>query len=68
MLNQLQIDLHNVLWGGGGTDDNGFCLTSNLILAKIQDEDTTESGETYKFQSLTYEKKVMRNLKQTSNF
>lgn len=57
MLNQLQIDLHNVLWGGGGTDDNEvFASLTNLILAKIQDEDTTESGETYKFQSLTYEK------------
>ncbi len=57
MLNQLQADLHNVLWGGGGTDDNEvFASLTNLILAKIQDEDTTESGETYKFQSLTFEK------------
>lgn len=57
MLNQLQIDLHNVLWGGGGTDDNEvFASLTNLILAKIQDEDTTESGEIYKFQSLTFEK------------
>lgn len=56
MLGQLQIDLHNVLWGGGGTDDNEvFASLTNLILAKIQDEDTTESGETYKFQSLTFE-------------
>lgn len=57
MLNQLQTDLHNVLWGGGGTDDNEvFASLTNLILAKIQDEDTTEDGETYKFQSLTFEK------------
>lgn len=57
MLNQLQIDLHNVLWGGGGTDDNDvFASLTNLILTKIQDEDTTEDGETYKFQSLTFEK------------
>lgn len=57
MLNQLQNDLHNVLWGGGGTDDNEvFASLTNLILAKIQDEDSTESGETYKFQSLTFEK------------
>ena len=57
MLNQLQSDLHDVLWGGGGTDDNEvFASLTNLILAKIQDEDTTESGETYKFQSLTFEK------------
>lgn len=57
MLNQLQTDLHNVLWGGGGTDDNEvFASLTNLILAKIQDEDVTEDGETYSFQSLTYEK------------
>lgn len=57
MLNQLQTDLHNVLWGGGGTDDNDvFASLTNLILTKIQDEDTTEDGETYKFQSLTFEK------------
>lgn len=56
MLNQLQSDLHNVLWGGGGTDDNEvFSSLTNLILTKIQDEDTTESGEIYRFQSLTFE-------------
>lgn len=56
-LNQLQTDLHNVLWGGGGTDDNEvFASLTNLILAKIQDEDSTEDGETYQFQSLTFEK------------
>lgn len=55
-LSQLQADLHNVLWGGGGTDDNEvFSSLTNLILAKIQDEDSTESGEVYKFQSLTFE-------------
>lgn len=57
MLTQLQTDLHNVLWGGGGTDDNEvFASLTNLILAKIQDEDVTEDGEVYKFQSLTFEK------------
>lgn len=57
MLNQLQNDLHNVLWGGGGTDDNEvFSSLTNLILAKIQDEDKTENGQVYKFQSLTFEK------------
>lgn len=57
MLTQLQTDLHNVLWGGGGTDDNEvFSSLTNLILAKIQDEDVTEDGEVYAFQSLTFEK------------
>lgn len=57
MLNQLQTDLHNVLWGGGGTDDNEvFASLTNLILAKIQDEDEKEDGDTYDFQSLTFAK------------
>lgn len=57
MLTQLQNDLHNVLWGGGGTDDNEvFSSLTNLILAKIQDEGDREDGEIYKFQSLTFEK------------
>lgn len=57
MLVQLQKDLHNVLWGGGGTDDNEvFSSLTNLILAKIEDEDETEDGELYDFQSMAYEK------------
>lgn len=57
MLIQLQKDLHNVLWGGGGTDDNDvFSSLTNLILAKIQDESEKEDGETYEFQSLAFEK------------
>ncbi len=57
MLNQLQADLHNVLWGGGGTDDNEvFSSLTNLILAKIQDEGEKEDGDTYDFQSMTFEK------------
>lgn len=56
MLGQLQTNLHNVLWGGGGTDDNEvFASLTNLILAKIQDEDTTESGHEYEFQARTFE-------------
>lgn len=55
MLTQLQVDLHNVLWGGGGTDDNEvFSSLTNLILAKIQDEDEKEDGDTYDFQSMTF--------------
>lgn len=57
MLSQLQADLHNVLWGGGGTDDNEvFSSLTNLILAKIQDEDEKEDDDIYDFQSMTYAK------------
>ncbi|MCL2049042.1 MAG: N-6 DNA methylase [Defluviitaleaceae bacterium] len=56
-LERLQSDLHNVLWGGGGTDDNDvFASLTNLILAKIQDESEKEDGETYEFQSLAFAK------------
>lgn len=56
LLSKLQMDLHNVLWGGGSTDDNEiFSSLTNLILAKIQDEDETKNNEQYKFQSLSYE-------------
>lgn len=55
LLNSLQVELHNVLWGGGGTDDNDvFSSLTNLILAKIQDEDEKVNGDIYDFQSLVF--------------
>lgn len=58
MLDKLQKELHNLLWAGGSTDDNDiFSSLVNLILAKIQDEDSVEIGDTYKFQLLTYKDK-----------
>ena len=57
MFQYIQKNLHNVLWGGGGTDDNEvFSSLVNIILAKIQDESEKEDGEKYDFQSFTYEK------------
>ncbi len=56
ILKHLQIDLHNVLWGGGGTDDNDiFSSLTNLILAKIQDEDEKNNGDEYDFQTKSFE-------------
>lgn len=55
LLNNLQSELHNVLWGGGGTDDNDvFSSLTNLILAKIQDEDEKGNGDRYDFQSFSF--------------
>lgn len=55
LLTTLQVDLHNVLWGGGGTDDNDiFSSLTNLILAKIQDEHEKNDGEEYQFQSFSF--------------
>ncbi|MCJ7484406.1 MAG: N-6 DNA methylase [Thermodesulfovibrionales bacterium] len=50
-LDSLRKNLHNVLWGGGGADDNDiFSSLVNIILAKIQDESEKEEGEEYDFQ------------------
>lgn len=50
-LNGIATDLHNVLWGGGGTNDSEiFYSLVNIILAKIQDESEREDTEEYHFQ------------------
>jgi len=54
-LDGLRKNLHNVLWGGGGTDDNDvFSSLVNIILAKIQDESEKKNGEKYDFQIFSY--------------
>ena len=48
-------NLHNVLWGGGGTNDSEiFYSLVNIILAKIQDEYEKEDGQEYHFQIHQY--------------
>lgn len=57
-LESLRKNLHNVLWGGGGTDDNDvFASLVNIILAKIQDEGEKKKGEKYDFQIFSFAKK-----------
>jgi len=57
-LESLRKNLHNVLWGGGGTDDNEvFASLTNLILAKIQDESEKKNKEKYDFQVFAFAKK-----------
>ncbi|MBT7296479.1 N-6 DNA methylase, partial [Candidatus Woesearchaeota archaeon] len=54
-LDAIRKNLHNVLWGGGGTDDNDvFSSLVNLILAKIQDESEKKRDEKYDFQIFAY--------------
>jgi len=56
-LESLRRNLHNVLWGGGGTDDNDiFASLVNIILAKIQDESEKKRGEKYDFQIFSFAK------------
>lgn len=53
----LRKNLHDVLWGGGGTDDNDvFASLVNIILAKIQDESEKKRNEKYDFQIFSYAK------------
>lgn len=48
-------NLHNVLWGGGGTNDSEiFYSLVNIILSKIQDEYEKEDGQEYDFQVYQY--------------
>ncbi|KKP88189.1 MAG: Type II restriction-modification enzyme [Berkelbacteria bacterium GW2011_GWA2_35_9] len=50
-LDGLRKSLHNVLWGGGGTDDNEiFASLTRLMLSKIQDESEKRIEEKYDFQ------------------
>jgi type I restriction enzyme M protein len=57
-LESLRKNLHNVLWGGGGTDDNEvFSSLTNLILAKIQDESEKKKKEKYDFQIFAFAEK-----------
>jgi type I restriction enzyme M protein len=54
-LESLRKNLHDVLWGGGGTDDNDvFSSLVNIILSKIQDESEKSDGEKYDFQIFSY--------------
>ena len=44
-------DLHDVLWGGGGTSSNEvFATLTKLMLCKAYDEKETHIGEDYTFQ------------------
>lgn len=55
-LDSIRKNLHDVLWGGGGTDDNDvFSSLVNIILAKIQDESEKKTGEKYDFQIFSYQ-------------
>ena len=44
-------DLHNVIWGGGGTSSNEvFAIITKLFLCKIYDEKEAKANDTYQFQ------------------
>lgn len=50
---KLREDIHDVVWGGGGTNNNEVFVTiTKTFLAKIYDEKETLAGEPYEFQRL----------------
>lgn len=58
-IDSLSRNLHNYLWGGGGTTDSEiFYSLVNIILSKIQDEYEKEDGQEYDFQVYQYGKNV----------
>lgn len=56
VFNRLQAELHDVIWGGGGTNNNEvFVYITKLILAKIYDEREAPAGASYEFQRFAAE-------------
>ncbi|MCY4375155.1 MAG: N-6 DNA methylase [Spirochaetaceae bacterium] len=53
VFSRLREELHDVIWGGGGTNNNEtFTYIVKLILCKIYDEQETPPGNHYQFQRL----------------
>lgn len=51
ILNRIKSEIHDVIWGGGGTNNNEvFACITRLVLCKIFDEKETNLGEDYSFQ------------------
>lgn len=51
--NRLRTEIHDVIWGGGGTNNNDvFVYITKLMLCKIFDEKETRPGDEYEFQRL----------------
>ncbi|WP_020571593.1 restriction endonuclease subunit M [Neolewinella persica] len=49
--NRLRSEIHDVIWGGGGTNNNDvFVYITKIILCKIYDELETRPNESYTFQ------------------
>lgn len=62
----LNNEIHNVIWGGGGTSNNEiFVYIVKLLLCKIYDEQETSYGEIFKFQRLTSELGELESAEET---
>ena len=64
----LNNEIHDVIWGGGGTSNNEiFVYIVKLLLCKIYDEQETSYGEIFKFQRLTSELGDIESAEDTFN-
>lgn len=53
---RLRKDLHDVIWGGGGTNNNDvFVILVRLFLCRVYDELEASPNATYRFQRAAYE-------------
>jgi type I restriction enzyme M protein len=52
---RLRKDLHDVIWGGGGTNNNDvFVILVRLFLCRVYDEFEASPGKRYRFQRAAY--------------
>lgn len=64
----LNNEIHDVIWGGGGTSNNEiFVYVVKLLLCKIYDEQETSNGEIFKFQRLTSDLGEIESAEETFN-
>ena len=53
VFSRVRDDIHNVIWGGGGTNNNEvFTYVVKLVLCKIYDEKETAPNKQFRFQRL----------------
>jgi len=71
---RLRKELHDVIWGGGGTNNNDvFVILVRLFLCRVYDELEAAPNDTYRFQRAAYKNGVVESpedvvIKMTSLF
>ncbi len=58
----LRKELHDVIWGGGGTNNNDvFVILIRLFLCRVYDELETAKNQKYRFQRAAYENGLLES-------
>ena len=59
---RLRKELHDVIWGGGGTNNNDvFVILIRLFLCRVYDELESAPNERYRFQRAAYENGIVES-------